>query len=204
MERPCVDTGVVIHLEPAYSISFPAHKAYTTTSRATYSAGTEVYMIQGLRRILRARQLEMEEQQLMDYRNLEKRLTWGKEREWYGADGFFKGILPCDQVSRGRYLKQGLIPSVCRKQPPINSPVLVSQLYTLALQNWSGTATMLKEAIRYKKSPRLLSREITEATNQLKGYGVSIRRGYRGKKKMLTLTTDKTTNPLVLLALGQH
>lgn len=161
-------------------------------------------MIQGLMQILRARQLEMEEQQLMGYRSLEKRLTWGKECGRYGADGFFKRILPCDQVRRVRYFKPGLIPSVCRKLPPINSSVLVSQLYTLALQNWSGTATMLKESIRYEKSPGFLSREITEATNQLQGYGVSIRRGYRGKKKMLTLTTDKTTNPLVLLALGQY
>ena len=64
----------------------------------------------------------------------------------------------------------------------MNGPVFVSQLYTLALQNWSGTATMLKEAIRYEKSPRLLSREVTQAKNQLEEYGVSILRGYLGKK----------------------
>jgi hypothetical protein len=46
----------------------------------------------------------------------------------------------------------------------------------------------------YKKSLRLLSRELAEIESQLEEYGVSLGRGYAGKAKVLMLTVDKTTN----------
>ncbi len=104
-------------------------------------------MIKGLRRILQAKQLELEEQQLLTSLNLEKPSIWGKECEWWRHDGSLVGVLPCDQVSRVSYLRRRFIPSVCRRLPSINSPSLVSQLCSLALENRSGTQPMLKEAI---------------------------------------------------------
>jgi hypothetical protein len=44
-------------------------------------------MIKGLRRILQAKQLELEEQQLLTSLNLDKPSTWGKECEWWRHDG---------------------------------------------------------------------------------------------------------------------
>ena len=152
-------------------------------------------MIKGLRRILQAKQLELEEQQLLTSLNLEKPDTWGKECEWFRHDGSLVGVLPCNQVSRVSYLRRGFIPSVCRKLPPINSPSLVSQLCSLALENWKGTATQLKEALQYERSPRLLSRELADIESQLREYSVSLGRGYSGKAKVLSLTVDKTTSP---------
>ena len=151
-------------------------------------------MIKGLRRILQAKQFELEEQQLLTSLNLEKPDTWGKECEWVRHDGS-RVVLPCDQVSRVYYLRRGFIPSVCRKLPSINSPSLVSQLCSLALENWKGTASELKEALHYEKSPRLLSRELADIESQLREYSVSLGRGYSGKAKVLMLTVDKTTSP---------
>ena len=151
-------------------------------------------MIKGLRRILQAKQLELEEQQLLTSLNLEKPDTWGKECEWVRHDGSLVGVLPCDQVSRVSYLRRGFIPSVCRRLPSINSPSLVSQLCSLALENWSGTATQLKEALQYERSPRLLSRELADIESQLREYSVSLGRGYAGKANGLMLTVDNVTN----------
>ena len=47
----------------------------------------------------------------------------------------------------------------------------------------------------YKKSPRLLSRELADIESQLREYSVSLGRGYAGKAKVLSLTVDKTTSP---------
>ena len=126
--------------------------------------------------------------------NNEKPDTWGKECEWVRHDGS-RVVLPCDQDSRVYYLRRRFIPSVCRRLPPINSPSLVSQLCSLALDNWKGTATQLKEALQYERSPRLLSRELAEIESQLREYSVSLGRGYSGKAKVLSLTVDKTTSP---------
>ena len=90
--------------------------------------------------------------------------------------------------------RRGFIPSVFRRLPSINSPSLVSQLYSLALENWRGTATQLKEAISYEKSPRLLSRELADVEPKLQEFSVSLGRGYAGKAKVLMLTVDKTTS----------
>ena len=151
-------------------------------------------MIKGLRRILQAKQLELEEQQLLTSFNLEKPDTWGNECEWFRHDGSLVGVLPCNQVSRVSYLRRGFIPSVCRKLPSINSPSLVSQLCSLALENWKGTASELKEALQYERSPRLLSRELADVESQLREYSVSLGRGYAGKAKVLMLTVDNVTN----------
>jgi hypothetical protein len=115
-------------------------------------------MIKGLRRILQAKQLELEEQQLLTSLNLEKPSTWGKECEWFRHDGS-RVVLPCDQVSRVSYLRRRFIPAVCRRLPSINAPSLVSQLCSLALENWRGTATQFsKEAISYEKeSPFIIT-----------------------------------------------
>jgi hypothetical protein len=93
------------------------------------------------------------------------------------------------------YLRRGFIPSVCRRLPSINSPSLVSQLCSLALENWKGTASELKEAISYERSPRLLSRELADIESPLQDFSVSLGRGYAGKAKVLSLTVDKTTSP---------
>ena len=75
------------------------------------------------------------------------------------------------------------------------SPSLVSRLCSLALENWKGTATQLKEALQYERSPRLLSRELADVEPKLQEFSVSLGRGYAGKAKVLMLTVDKTTSP---------
>ena len=81
MERSCVTTGIVIHLELAYSAFSSTYKAYGATYTATYSADAEAYMIQGLRRILRARLLGLEEQLLLNSFSLKENSVGGNECE---------------------------------------------------------------------------------------------------------------------------